>query len=288
MVQAGRFQSLTQRLAHHILYTIFFETSTRTSFSFQTAALRLGMQVVNTENAGLFSSAAKGESLEDAFNVYCGYGPSAIVLRHSEEGSAKRAAAIADRYGVPIINAGDGKGEHPTQALLDLYTIQRRFAGINGLTVVLVGDLANGRTGRSLCRLLCHYRDIKFIFVAPEKLQMGADICKEITAAGLLWEKTSDLKESLYKADVVYVTRVQLERLSPEEREGFQNGSPLRIGTEEMVLLKKGGILLHPLPRVDEITAAVDRDPRALYFEQAANGLFVRMAVLDMLTHPIE
>jgi len=264
------------------MMSLFYEVSTRTRISFESAALELGMTVTMTEAAAQFSSAAKGETLEDTIHVLCEYFPATIILRHPEIGAAKRAALVAERYGVPIINAGDGKGEHPSQALLDLYTIHRKFGRLTNLVVALGGDLANGRTGKSLCRLLSKFEDNRFIFIAPSNLQMDTEITSLLDQKGLHW-KAADCLLELSEADVIYWTRVQKERMSDEDIEKLGDKAPFQITPEIMHTVKKDAILMHPLPRVDEILSSVDSDPRAVYFEQAGNGMFARMALLDYI-----
>lgn len=193
------------------VFTLFYEPSTRTRVSFEAAANNLGLRVVGTENAREFSSSAKGETLEDTIRVLCEYRPAAIVMRHHEEGAAERAAAVSS---VPIINAGDGRGQHPTQALLDVYTIRRELGRLDGLHVVIGGDLANGRTARSLVYLLSKYKDVRFSFVAPESLEMSQDIKEHLAEHSLNFIETQDLDDVLADADVVYWTRVQKERLA--------------------------------------------------------------------------
>src|SRR5438093_4623888 len=196
------------RLAGQVMAALFYEPSTRTRLSFEAAMLRLGGQTMGTDNAREFSSAAKGETLEDTVRIVSGYAD-VIVLRHNEEGAAKRAAAVST---VPVINAGDGPGQHPTQALLDLYTIRAELSKIDGVSVAMVGDLANGRTARSLAYLLSKFRDVTVWFVAPPQVAMGDDIKAHLDEHGVRWHETRDLEEVLPVADVVYQTRIQKER----------------------------------------------------------------------------
>ncbi|HSX14748.1 MAG TPA: aspartate carbamoyltransferase [Candidatus Saccharimonadales bacterium] len=260
-------------LEGNMMFTIFYEPSTRTRVSFNAAAQHLGMQVVSTENAREFSSAAKGETLEDTIKTLCQYRPDVIVLRHNETGAAERAAAISS---VPIINAGDGMGQHPTQALLDLYTIQKELGRSDNLHVVIGGDLAHGRTARSLAYLLAKFKANQITFLAPPGLEIGRDITDHLTKQGTKFNETSDIESALKLADVVYWTRVQKERFDSSKL-----AQTFVIDAKDMILLKKDAILMHPLPRVDEITPAVDSDPRAAYFRQAGNGMFIRMALLE-------
>src|SRR5579884_1634629 len=191
-----------------IMATLFYEPSTRTRFSFEAAMHRLGGRVISTENAAEFSSVAKGETLEDTVRIMNGYAD-VIVLRHSEVGAARRAAAVSR---VPIINAGDGVGQHPTQALLDLYTIRKEIGAIDGLRIAMVGDLAQGRTVRSLAYLLSKYRDVKIYFVAPPQLKMREDILEHLREHGTWFTEETMLDRVLPEVDVVYQTRVQKER----------------------------------------------------------------------------
>jgi len=266
------------RLTGHVMAALFYEPSTRTRLSFEAAMLRLGGQTMGTDNAREFSSAAKGETLEDTIRIVSGYAD-IIVLRHNEEGAARRAAAVSS---VPIINAGDGPGQHPTQALLDLYTIRDELNRIDGIRIAMVGDLANGRTVRSLTYLLSKYKDIKIWFVAPPVVAMRSDLKAHLTEHGIPWVETEDLEGVLPEVDVVYQTRIQKERFTDPEVYNSIKGR-YRIDKSVMSRLRKYAIVMHPLPRVDEIAPEVDSDPRAAYFRQARNGLHIRMALLDRL-----
>lgn len=265
-------------LAGLILATLFYEPSTRTRLSFESAMLRLGGNIISTENAREFSSAIKGETVEDTIRIVNGYAD-AIVIRHYEQGAAHRAAEVS---GVPILNAGDGPGEHPSQALLDLYTIGHELGRIDNLRVALVGDLRYGRTARSLARLLRLTEGTELVFVSPPAVPMGADIRAELAEAGVPFRDDPDLDAVLPNVDVVYQTRVQKERFASTEEYESAKGQYV-IDAEAMRRLNPGAILMHPLPRVDEITTAVDADPRAAYFRQAHNGVFIRMALLNEL-----
>ncbi|MFN8591626.1 MAG: aspartate carbamoyltransferase [Thermomicrobiales bacterium] len=263
-------------LAGYTLATLFYEPSTRTRLSFEAAMLRLGGSVISTENAREFSSAIKGETVEDTIRIVEGYAD-AIVIRHYEQGAAHRAAAVSS---VPILNAGDGPGEHPTQALLDLYTIGHELGRIDRLNVALVGDLRFGRTARSLARLMRLTHGSELIFVAPPAVPMGDDIRRELAESGVPFRDEPDLDAVLPEVDVVYQTRIQKERFATAQEYEAARGLYV-IDANAMRRLNPGGILLHPLPRVDEISVDVDADPRAAYFRQAHNGVFVRMALLD-------
>ena len=266
------------RLAGQVMAALFYEPSTRTRLSFEAAMLRLGGQTMGTDNAREFSSAAKGETLEDTIRIVSGYAD-VIVLRHNEEGAAKRAAAVSS---VPIINAGDGPGQHPTQALLDLYTIRDELSRIDGVRVAMVGDLANGRTVRSLTYLLSKFKDVKIWFVAPPQVAMRDDLKAHLDEHHVPWIETEDLESVLPEVDVVYQTRIQKERFADPHAYNAVKGI-YRIDRASLALMRKYAILMHPLPRVDEISPEVDDDPRAAYFRQARNGLQVRMALLDRL-----
>ena len=200
------------RLQGRIMAALFYEPSTRTRLSFESAMLRLGGRTMGTDNAREFSSAAKGETLEDTVRIVAGYAD-VIVLRHPDEGAATRAASVSD---VPVINAGDGKGQHPTQALLDLYTIKDELGRVDGVRVAVVGDLANGRTARSLAYLLSKYRDVELWFVAPAQVAMRRDIKDHLDEHGVRWHETRELDEVLPKVDVVYQTRIQKERFDDD------------------------------------------------------------------------
>ncbi|MBV8302269.1 MAG: aspartate carbamoyltransferase [Candidatus Dormibacteraeota bacterium] len=265
-----------QRCAGQIMATLFYEPSTRTRLSFESAMLRLGGTVLGTEAAHAFSSAIKGETLEDTIRMVSTYAD-VIVLRHDQLGAASRAAAVA---AVPVINAGDGPGEHPTQALLDLFTIQRELGRIDGVHVAFCGDLRYGRTARSLALLLALYPGVCCSFVAPDVVQVGADILSRLDDRGVPHREVSSLADVIDDADVVYQTRVQKERFG-DPAEFDLARTAIRIDADVMRALPQRAIVMHPLPRVDEIAPEVDADPRAAYFRQAANGVAIRMAVLD-------
>ena len=266
------------RLAGQVMAALFYEPSTRTRLSFEAAMLRLGGQTMGTDNAREFSSTAKGETLEDTIRIVSGYAD-VIVLRHNEEGAARRAAAVST---VPVVNAGDGPGQHPTQALLDLYTIREELGRIDGVRVAMVGDLANGRTVRSLTYLLSKFKDIKLWFVAPPQVAMRDDLKAHLDEHHVPWVETQDLESVLPEVDVVYQTRIQKERFTDPEAYQAVKGV-YRIDKGSLELMRKYAVLMHPLPRVDEIAPEVDADPRAAYFRQARNGLQIRMALLDRL-----
>ncbi|MFH1290443.1 MAG: aspartate carbamoyltransferase [Nanoarchaeota archaeon] len=263
-----------------ILATIFYEPSTRTRLSFESAMMRLGGRILTTENAREFSSAVKGESIEDtARNLayYC----DGIVMRHSEEGAAARAAAVSP---VPVINAGDGAGQHPTQALLDLYTIKREIGRVENVKIAMVGDLANGRTVRSLCYLLGKVDSPEITFVSPPNLCMREDIKEYLEKHNVPFNEADNLEAVLPNADVIYMTRIQKERMLPEDYAAAKG--KYVIDSSNLLLVKPGARILHPLPHVEEINIPLgveQSDQRVAYFRQAQNGLFVRMALLDHL-----
>lgn len=279
--QADKMRALVMpdhRLDGRILATLFYEPSTRTRLSFESAMLRLGGHVISTENAREFSSAIKGESVEDTIRIVEGYAD-VIVIRHYEQGAATRAASVAS---VPIVNAGDGPGEHPTQALLDLYTIRHQLGRIDDLKIALVGDLRYGRAVRSLAMLLTRSTGIQLVFVSPPEVGMDEDVRAALTAAGIPFIDESNLKRAVHGVDVVYQTRIQKERFASEDEYARNKGIYIVDG-ESMADLPATAIVMHPLPRVDEISTDFDRDPRARYFDEARNGVYVRMALLEAL-----
>lgn len=268
----------TDALKKKVMATLFYQPSTRTRLSFEAAMMRLGGGVISTENAKEFSSAAKGESLEDTIRVVAGY-VDVIVIRHYELGSAEKAA---DLDVAPIINAGDGPGQHPTQALLDLYTIERELGRVDGLRVAMVGDLKYGRTVRSLTYLLSKYDGVKLFFVAPHVCRIGDDIKEHLGRHGVAYEETDDLDGVMQEANVIYQTRIQKESFGAAglSHEYDLAAGKFVISSQNVPLMRKDAIIMHPLPRVNEIKPEVDGDPRAAYFRQARNGLYVRMALL--------
>jgi aspartate carbamoyltransferase len=263
-------------LKGYVLGALFFEPSTRTRLSFETAMHRLGGSVVGFASAAS-SSSAKGESLADTIRTVDQY-VDVIAMRHPQIGSAREAAAVAV---APVINGGDGAGQHPTQALLDLFTIRAERGRLDGNTIVLCGDLKYGRTVHAGVELYKHYR-CRLILVAPEELKMPPDITGRLRTHGVSVEETADLEAALAKADVIYMTRIQKERFEdPAEYERLKGRYVL---TREMVeRINPGLTILHPLPRVDEITTDVDALPGAAYFRQMRNGVFVRMALIALI-----
>ncbi|MCX6813726.1 MAG: aspartate carbamoyltransferase [Candidatus Azambacteria bacterium] len=268
-------------LADKRMITFFYEASTRTRASFEIAMDMLGGKVIfSTENAREFSSAAKGETLRDTIMVLNRYQPDVIVLRYYEEGGAKIASEVSK---VPIINAGDGSGQHPTQALLDIYTIQKRLGKIDDLSIAIVGDLAKGRTVRSLSYLLGKFSGIKIYFVSPDSLKIRKDIKDYLRRHNVFFVETNDLRTVASLVDVVYQTRAQKERGTVFNPSDEANGFFI-VNREIINLMKPESIIMHPLPRNEEITLEVDQDSRAVYLtDQIDNGLFIRMALLKMM-----
>ena len=258
-----------------IMASLFYEPSTRTRFSFEAAMIKLGGGVITTENAKEFSSAKKGETLEDSIRVIGNYAD-VIVLRHPEEGASRRAMSVSN---VPVINAGDGIGQHPTQALLDLYTIKREIGKISGISVALVGDLHHGRTIRSLAYLLGKYRNVKIYFVSPKALRVASDILQYLEKHQVSYVEVEDLESIIALVDVLYQTRVQEERFGTAAEYETLRGC-YQIDLALVSRMKPKSILMHPLPRVDEIVTEVDTSPHAVYFKQAYYGLYIRMALL--------
>jgi aspartate carbamoyltransferase len=260
-----------------ILANLFYEPSTRTFASFMAAMQRLGGAVIPISEVR-YSSVAKGESLPDTVRTLAAYAD-VIVIRHPEVGSAALAAQFA---GKPVINAGDGVGEHPTQALLDVFTIKEELGRLDGLTVTMLGDLKYGRTVHSLARLLTRFDNIKLHYVSPDILRMPREVIEEVKEKGLPQEEHETLDDVLPETDVLYVTRVQRERFDNlEEYEKVKDAYVITAKTLEQA--KDRMIVMHPLPRVNEIAMEVDKDPRAAYFRQMEYGLYVRMALLAMV-----
>ncbi len=264
-----------------ILATLFFEPSTRTRMSFESAMLRLGGSVISMADARA-SSAAKGETLADAARIVSGY-CDIIVCRHPENGSAQ---AFAQAASVPVINAGDGHNEHPTQALTDLFCLRRHKGALEGLRVGLCGDLKHGRTAHSLAPALARF-GCELTFIAPDILCMPYEVTEQVQALGADPEVTEDLAGALDGLDVLYMTRIQQERFEdPAEYEKYRGVYVL--GEKLMKKAPENMLVLHPLPRVDEIAPEIDDDPRAVYFEQARGGVPVRMALIALLLGIVE
>lgn len=264
---------------HKLLATLFFEPSTRTRLSFESAMHRLGGSVVGFSDSGS-SSSSKGESLSDTAEVVGSY-VDIIAMRHPKEGAP---VVAARRAGVPIINAGDGSHNHPTQTLTDLLTIQRTKKRLNNMTIGLCGDLKFGRTVHSLVEAMARYTGIQFIFISPEELKFPEYIIEsELDSRGIPYKEVRTLEEVMPELDVLYMTRVQQERFF-NEADYIRLKDTYILTPDKLVPAKEDLIILHPLPRVNEISVDVDDDPRACYFAQAKNGMYVRMAlILKML-----
>lgn len=268
----------SRALEGRILANLFFEPSTRTRLSFGTAFLRLGGGLETTVGMQ-FSSMAKGETLEDTIRVIDGYAD-VLVLRHPEEGSARRAAAVAVH---PVVNAGDGPGEHPSQALLDVYTVQRELGQVDGLTVAMIGDLRYGRTVHSLARLLTCYRDVRLVFSAPPGLQMPPGIVSELRSAGVDVQEADTLEAALACADVAYVTRIQAERFADPAEAARYVGQYVVNRAVLTAVDRLDLTLLHPLPRYGDLATDLDDLPGAAWFRQSHYGVPVRMALFCAL-----
>lgn len=257
-----------------VMATLFYEPSTRTQMSFQTAMIRLGGQIIGFDNPAN-SSVAKGETIKDTTKIVSNYAD-VLVIRHPIAGAAKAASLTAD---CSVINAGDGGHLHPTQTLTDLLTLKIEKKTLSGLTIGMCGDLINGRTVHSLCKALSMFQNNKFVFISTPELGMPSYIKDIIKANGSTYEEVNTLEEAIGKLDVLYMTRIQQERFASVEEYLAQKNTYV-LDKKKMQLAKKDMIVMHPLPRVDEITVDVDDDPRAMYFTQAKYGVFVRMALI--------
>jgi aspartate carbamoyltransferase catalytic subunit len=272
-------------LPHRRAMLYFTQPSTRTFLSFNNACHLLGIRTSEIRDPST-SSEVKGESFEDGIRTFSSY-VDVIIMRTWAEGYAAQAAALMDRIQrpVPVINAGSGRDHHPTQALLDIYTLERSFearGGIDGKTIGLMGDLQRGRTARSLAYLMKNYRDVRLVFIAPEDFRMGADIKAHLDAHAIPWTDTDDLQGVLPDLDALYVTRLQAEYDAPGEARRFDHAR-FAVGSREMSRLRPDGIVMHPLPRGPELDPAVDADPRAVYWRQERNGMWMRVALLVRL-----
>jgi aspartate carbamoyltransferase catalytic subunit len=272
------FRALTGPLRGRILATLFFEPSTRTRFSFEAAMQKLGGGVLTAENARTNSSATKGESIGDTVRVVSEYA-NVIAIRHYEEGAALAASKISP---VPIINAGDGSGEHPTQALADIYTIKKEIGWLNGLRVALVGDLLYGRTIHSLLPMLSLYPGVTIDLISPSQLRLPRRYREYLVEKNIPFREGEKLEGVIEEADVAYITRVQSERFA--SREEYDAVKDIYVIDAEMAnRMRPEAIIMHALPRVNEIAPEVDTNVRAAYFRQAKNGLYIRMALLKYL-----
>jgi aspartate carbamoyltransferase catalytic subunit len=271
-LKSGKIEKLLQ---DKVVACVFFEPSTRTRLSFETAALRLGAQVISAENASENTSAYKGETIEDTARIISGYAD-LIIIRHPIAGEIGKAAKVSSK---PIVSAGDGAAEHPTQGFLDLYTIKKELGRTENLTVAFAGDLLYSRTLRSLVPLLNLYAGNKLIFISPKELKLPKEYTEELKNSGVSFEEVDNLEEGMKGADVLYMTRVQKERFADITE--YNKVKDLFILSKNMLKnLKKDAIIMHPLPRINEIEHDVDADPRAAYFREAENGLYTRMALL--------
>ena len=268
----------TSLLQGQIVSLLFYEPSTRTRFSFEAAAKILGAWILTSESTGVFSSAAKGETLEDTIRVVNGYSD-LIILRHPNPGSAKRAAKVSE---IPIINAGDGDRSHPTQALLDLFTIEKEFGKIDGVSIAFVGDLQHYRAARSLCSILTNYKNIKVYFVSPKKFGMQDDIKRLLKKSKVKYFDTQILSDVLKKVDIVYMTRTAKEYFKNED-DYLKVREVYILKRSHLRQMKNHGVVMHPLPRVGEIETTVDKSKKAAYFRQAKNGVAIRMALLSLI-----
>jgi aspartate carbamoyltransferase catalytic subunit len=280
---AGAFEKRPKQriLEDFVVATLFFEPSTRTRLSFESAATRLGARVIGFTDSSS-SSVTKGETLRDTILTVSNY-CDLIVMRHPKEGSARFASEVAT---VPVINAGDGANQHPTQTLLDMYSIRKTQGSLDNLNVAFVGDLKYGRTVHSLVQALCNYKTT-FHLVSPLELKLPSAVKMSIKERNLEYNQSTDLLEVIPKVDILYMTRIQKERFSdPLDYEKVKNAYILR---NSMLAGAKPNLkILHPLPRVNEITTDVDSNPKAYYFTQALNGVFVRQALLASILGVVE
>lgn len=267
-------------LCHKLVASCFFEASTRTRLSFETAAQRLGGSIIGFADAGNTSLAKKGETLADSVRIITSY-TDAFVIRHPQEGAARLAAEFSR---VPVINAGDGSNQHPTQTLLDLFTLYETQGTLDGLKVAFVGDLKYGRTVHSLAQALNLF-GARLYFVSPEMLAMPDYICEELEERGIEYSIHEQLEEIIPELDILYMTRVQKERF--DETEYKHIAAKYILTTDTLQAAKPNLKILHPLPRVDEIHIDVDSTPYAYYFEQAENGVYARQALLALVLNEI-
>ena len=268
-------REISEELKGKILGLMFFEPSTRTKMSFETSMKRLSGECIGFENTGS-SSVSKGESIADTAKMFEGY-CDALVIRHEMEGVSKFISDIVD---VPVINAGDGAGQHPTQTLLDLYTIKKEIGHIDNIKIALIGDLKYGRTVHSLANALTLYDNVELYFVSPDKLKMPQEILHDLDKAGMSYTETSNISDVIDKVNVLYVTRIQKERFADIDDYLEIKGAYI---INKKMLEGKDLIVMHPLPRIDEIDGDVDDTKYNKYFTQAANAVPVRMAILKTL-----
>ncbi|MBY7812280.1 aspartate carbamoyltransferase [Vibrio fluvialis] len=268
-------------LKNKVVASCFFEPSTRTRLSFETAVQRLGGTVIGFDNGGNTSLAKKGESLADSVQVISSY-VDAFVMRHPQEGAARLASEFSN--GVPVVNGGDGANQHPTQTMLDLFSIYETQGTLDNLNVAFVGDLKYGRTVHSLTQALAKFTNIRFFFIAPEVLAMPDYLCQELEEAGIAFSTHASIEEVVPELDILYMTRVQKERF--DESEYAHMKSAYILSADTLKTARPNLKVLHPLPRVDEITTDVDKTPHAYYFQQAENGVYAREALLALVLNP--
>lgn len=268
-------------IENKVVASCFFEPSTRTRLSFETAIQRIGGRVIGFDSGGNTSLANKGETLSDSVQVISSY-VDAFVMRHPQEGAARLASEFSN--GVPVLNAGDGSNQHPSQTLLDLYSIYETQEKLDGIHIAFVGDLKYGRTVHSLTQALAKFDDVNFYFIAPKALAMPDYICEELDDAGIKYSLHQDIESVMPKLDILYMTRVQKERFDASEYAHIKSAFVLTAKSLEHA--KPNLKVLHPLPRVDEITTDVDATPHAYYFQQAQNGVYARMALLALVLSP--
>jgi aspartate carbamoyltransferase catalytic subunit len=277
---AGQLKSNPQPelIKNKVVASCFFEPSTRTRLSFETAIQRIGGDVIGFDSGGNTSLAKKGETLADSVQVISSY-VDAFVMRHPQEGAARLASEFSN--GVPVINAGDGANQHPTQTLLDLYSIYETQGRLDDINVAFVGDLKYGRTVHSLTQALAKFNNVRFFFIAPDALAMPDYICEELEEAGIQFSLHTDMESVVSELDVLYMTRVQKERF--DESEYAHIKSAYILSADTLKGARDNLKVLHPLPRVDEITVDVDKTPYAYYFQQAENGVYAREALLALV-----
>ncbi|AML55849.1 aspartate carbamoyltransferase [Serratia rubidaea] len=271
-------QPQPELLKHKVIASCFFEASTRTRLSFETAIQRLGASVVGFSDSSNTSLGKKGETLSDTISVISTY-VDAIVMRHPQEGAARLASDFSGD--IPVLNAGDGANQHPTQTLLDLFTIQETQGRLSNINIAMVGDLKYGRTVHSLTQALAKFEGNRFYFIAPDALAMPGYILKMLEEKGIAYSLHNSIEEVVPQLDILYMTRVQKERLDPSEYANVKAQFVLRAA--DLAGARDNMKVLHPLPRIDEITIDVDKTPYAYYFQQAGNGIFARQALLALV-----
>ncbi len=271
-------QPMPELIKNKVVASCFFEPSTRTRLSFETAIQRIGGSVIGFDNAGNTSLAKKGETLADSVQVISSY-VDAFVMRHPQEGAARLASEFSN--GTPIINAGDGANQHPTQTLLDLFTIAETQGRLDNLSIAFIGDLKYGRTVHSLTQALAKFNNVRFYFAAPDALAMPDYILEELDDAGIAYSLHTEIEEVIPEVDILYMTRVQKERF--DESEYAHIKSAYILTAAHLTDARPNMKVLHPLPRVDEITTDVDQTPHAYFFKQAENGVYAREALLALV-----